>query len=81
MTEKPWLRIELLADEQAPFTAMFEPSGMTYDLGPGERMYAEVATPHTTDLVIESWKGGISVWAPGAVITRDADGNELHRLN
>lgn len=81
MTKKPWLRIELSAASDAPFTVMFEPSGMSYELGPAEKMFADVLAPHTNEFVIENWNGGISVWAPGGVITRSADGTELHRLN
>lgn len=75
------LRIKLTADGDAPFTVMFEPSGMTYDLGGGQFMLADVVDPYANDLEIVHWQGGVSVWAPGAVITRDADGEELHRLN
>ena len=32
---EPWLRIHLLADEDAPFTVMFEPTGMTTTSVPG----------------------------------------------
>jgi hypothetical protein len=76
-----WLRIELEADEDAPFTVMFEPTGMTYDLAAGQRISADVLHRVTRDIRIVNWTGGISVWAPGPVITRDADGNELHHLN
>lgn len=81
MTPETFLRIKLTADEEAPFTAMFEPSGMTYELGPGEAMYADVLGQFTSELEIVNWRGGMSIWAPGAVITRDAEGKELHRLN
>ena len=37
--------------------------------------------PHGDELEIVNWQGGTSVWAPGRVVTLDADGNELHRLN
>jgi hypothetical protein len=77
----PWLRIEVQADDDAPFIAMFEPTGMTYNLDAGERMYADVSQAVTNEIRIINWKGGISIWAPGPVITRDRDGNELHRLN
>jgi hypothetical protein len=60
---------------------MFEPSGMTYDLEPSDSMFADVENPHTNEFVIEYWPGGISVWAPGGVVTRRSDGTELHRLN
>ncbi len=75
------MRIKLTADGDAPFTAMFEPSGMTYHLAAGEFMFADVLSQFTSELEIVNWQGGISVWAPGAVITRDADGRELDRLN
>lgn len=44
-------------------------------------MFAGVLAPDTNEFVIENWKGGISMWAPGGVITRSADGTELNRLN
>ena len=75
------LTIKLVADAGAPFVVMFEPSGMTYDLAGGEYMYAEVVDSSEHQLEIVNWFGGISVWASGALITLDADGNELHRLN
>ncbi len=81
MTDQSFLRIKLTADGRAPFTAMFEPSGMTYELAGEEFMFADVIDPFGRELEIVNWPGGISVWAPGAVITRDADGNELDRLN
>jgi hypothetical protein len=78
----PWLRIKVEADAGAePLVAMFEPSGMTYDVAPGEHMFADVAEPVTNDIQIISWTGGISIWAPGSVVTPDSDGAELHRLN
>jgi hypothetical protein len=80
MTE-PWLSIEVSADTDAPFTAMFEPSGMTYELRGDDRMFADVHVPNGHVLRIVNWQGGISVWAPGEVVTRDAEGVELHRLN
>jgi hypothetical protein len=76
-----WLRIEVLADDDAPFVAMFEPTGMTYDIGAGQKMFADVSQMVVPEMRIINWKGGISIWAPGSVITRDAEGNELHRLN
>lgn len=78
---EPFLRIKLTADGDAPFTVMFEPSGMTYDLGGGQYMLADVVDPFSNELEIANWHGGVSIWAPGPVITRDADGKELHRLN
>ena len=77
----PWLRIEVEADDDAPFTAMFEPTGMTYDLAGGERMFADVSQENARIIRIVNWSGGISIWAPGPVITRDSQGVELHRLN
>jgi hypothetical protein len=76
-----FMRIRLTADDAAPFTVMFEPSGMTYQLAGGEGMFADVLDPFSSELEVVNWAGGISVWAPGAVITRDAEGNELDRLN
>ena len=84
----PWLRIEILADEGAPFIAMFEPTGMTYNLDGGERMFADVSGVALLEedssvpvFRVVNWKGGISIWAPGSVITRDAEGHILHDLN
>ena len=76
-----WLRIEVVADGDAPFIAMFEPTGMTYSLAGGERMFADVYEVVNAEIVIANIKGGISISAPGPVVTRDTDGNELHRLN
>jgi hypothetical protein len=76
-----WLRIEVLADDDAPFIAMFEPTGMTYNVDAGQRMFADVSHVVLPEIRIVYWKGGISIWAPGPVVTRDGDGNELHRLN
>jgi hypothetical protein len=77
----PWLRIELVADDNAPFVAMFEPTGMTYSLGGGDSMYADVSQLVTPHIQIINIEGGVSIVAPGPVITRDAEGRELHRLN
>jgi hypothetical protein len=78
--DEPLLRIELEADHDAPFTAMFEPSGMTYNLAASERMYAEIRNPESRDIKIIHWRGGVSVWAPGALVTRNRDGDVLHSL-
>lgn len=78
---QPFMRIKLTADSDAPFTVMFEPSGMAYQLDGGEFMFADVVGRSTDELEIVNWLGGVSVWAPGAVITRDAEGKEVHRLN
>ena len=80
MSER-WLRIELVADDDAPFTAMFEPTGMTYSLAGGEHMFADVSEMIVAEIVIANIKGGISITAPGPVVTRDSEGTELHRLN
>lgn len=80
MTSEPFLRITFTADDDAPFTVMFEPSGMTYEVSGGDSMLADVVDPVGNGLEIVHWKGGVSVWAPGAVITRDAHGGELRRL-
>ena len=77
----PKLRIKLTADGDAPFTAMFEPSGMTYELAAGEHMTAEVHEFHSDEIEIVHWDGGVSVWAPGSVTTFDAGGTKLHDLN
>jgi hypothetical protein len=76
-----FIRIKLRADDSAPFTAMFEPSGMTYQLDGGAVMFADVFDPFSSEVEIVHWDGGISIWAPGPIITRDSDENELHRLN
>ncbi|MDT4944148.1 MAG: hypothetical protein QOH14_881, partial [Pseudonocardiales bacterium] len=47
----------------------------------GQRMFADVSHVVLPEIRIVYWKGGISIWAPGPVVTRDGDGNELHRLN
>lgn len=38
---------------------------MTYNLGGGERMLADVSEAAFHDLRIIYWNGGISFWAPG----------------
>lgn len=81
MTEDSQLRIVLKATEGAPFKVMFEPTGMTYDLEPGDQVSADVVVPGSGTFEIISWPGGLSVWPPGSVVTRDAAGNELHHLN
>ncbi|WP_083448679.1 hypothetical protein [Actinoplanes rectilineatus] len=75
------LRIKLTADGDAPFTVMFEPLGMTYELGGGEHMFAEVQSMEMAEMEIVHWKGGVSVWPPGPVRTFDADGNLLDELH
>jgi hypothetical protein len=77
----PVLRIKLLADREAPFTVMFEPLGMTYDLAGGEHMFAEVQVIDTPHMEIVNWDGGVSVLAPGVVRTFDAAGTFLHELH
>ena len=79
--DDPHLRIKLTADDNSPFTVMFEPSGMAYELGGSEYMFADIPTVEVEEMEIVYWQGGISVWAPGAVTTLDSNGNELHRLN
>jgi hypothetical protein len=81
VTDQPFIRIKLTADGQARFTAMFEPSGATYQLAGDEHMFADVVEPFSSELEIVNWLGGISRLGPRTVITRDADGSELHRLN
>ncbi len=44
-------------------------------------MSADIAVTHTNEIEIIQWDGGISIWPPGSVVTHDADGNELDRLN
>ena len=68
-SSKLWLRIELVANGDAPFVAMFEPTGMTYDLAGGERMFADILRQDTADFQIVNWNGGISIWSPGPVLT------------
>jgi hypothetical protein len=75
------LRIKITADGEVDFTVMFEPSGMTYALRRSEHMFADIPTIDVAEMEIVCWKGGISIWAPGAVITLDSSGTELHRLN
>ncbi len=78
---EPGFRIKVIASESGSFTVMFEPSGMTYELKASEFMFAEVPAPQWNEMEIVHWGGGISIWAPGSIITRDANGDELHRLN
>ncbi|GAA1541816.1 hypothetical protein GCM10009827_071630 [Dactylosporangium maewongense] len=74
--------IKVEADHDAPFTVMFEPTGMTYDLVGGQSMTAVVEDASADNEVrIVNWDGGVSIWPPGNVVTYDADGNELHFLN
>jgi hypothetical protein len=68
-SSKLWLRIELVANGDAPSVAMFEPTGMTYDLAGGERMFADILRQDTADFQIVNWNGGISIWSPGPVLT------------
>jgi hypothetical protein len=75
------LRIEVIADTGAPFVVMFEPTGMTYELAGGERMFADVTEVIINRIEVANIAGGISITAPGPVTTRDSDGKELHRLN
>jgi hypothetical protein len=75
------LRIKLIADERASFTVMFEPTGMTYELGPSEHMYAEVQSVELDEMQIVYWEGGVSVWPPGPILTLDSAGERLHELN
>ncbi len=83
-----WTRVEIEGDENAPFTVMFEPTGMTYAIAGGDRMFADILAPILNDpdsgapiIHIVNWRGGVSIWAPGAVVTRDANGLELHTLS
>ena len=78
---EPFLRMKFTANDDAPFIVMFEPSGMTYDLAASEHMFAEVPSAHANEMEIVYWQGGISIWAPGSVVTYDADNNQLHELN
>lgn len=77
------VRIRIVADERIGFTAMFEPSGMAYDLEPGTHMYADVPAFRAgeNELEVVQWPGGISIGAPGAVTTYTSDGQKLHDLN
>ena len=77
------LRIKIVADDGTRFTAMFEPLGMSYDLEPESHMHAAVAQfrDGENQLEIIQWAGGISIWAPGAVTTYDANGVKLDELN
>jgi len=64
------LVIKVEADHDAPFTVMFEPTGMTYLLAGGQSMTAMVedATPDN-EVRIVNWVGGVSIWPPGNVVT------------
>jgi hypothetical protein len=75
------LRIEVVADHDSPFTVMFEPTGMTYDLAGAQRMFAEVEELVIDEIVIVNIAGGISITASGPVQTRDGDGKILQQLN
>lgn len=72
--------IKIKADSSSSFTVMFEPSGMPYELGPSEVMYARIEDFQAREMEIVYWEGGISVWPPGPVITLDSEGNELNQL-
>lgn len=74
-------RIRFTADESSSFVLMFEPSGMSYQLDGGETMFADVIDASRADIEIVHWEGGISIWTSRGVVTRDATGQELHRLN
>ncbi|MFI2612516.1 hypothetical protein [Kitasatospora sp. NPDC018619] len=73
-------RIKISADERSSFTVMFEPSGMSYELSPSEVVYANLEGDLAEEIEIFYWPGGISIWPPGQVVIRDAEGRELHRL-
>jgi hypothetical protein len=75
------LTIKITADERIDTTVMFEPSGMTYELKGSGFMYADVPKPDRDEIEVVVWPGGISIWTPGSVVTRDSTGHELHRLN
>ncbi|MEU4220283.1 hypothetical protein [Actinoplanes sp. NPDC026623] len=77
----PPLRIKIAADRDAPFTVMFEPLGMSYDLGPGEHMFAEVAAMEIAEMEIVHWRGGVSIHPPGTVRTFNASGEFLDELH
>lgn len=75
------MRIRVVTDPGAtPFVVMFEPSGMIYEVAPGESMTAELHGQVLDEMQIVKWEGGVSIWPPGSVTTFDARGNELHRL-
>jgi hypothetical protein len=73
----------MTADERIGFVAMFEPLGQTYDLEPGQYMYADIGTFYEgeDELEVIQWPGGISILAPGPITTYDAAGNKLDELN
>lgn len=73
-------RIKISADERSSFTVMFEPSGMSYELGPSEVVFANLEGDVAEEMEIVYWPGGISIWPPGQVVISDAEGRELHRL-
>lgn len=74
-------RIRIEANEDTSFTVMFEPSGMPYNLGPSQYMYAEIPSLELNELTIVQWNGGISIEPPGPVTTFDSDGSKLHDLH
>ncbi|MFJ7155831.1 hypothetical protein ACIQUQ_12905 [Streptomyces sp. NPDC101118] len=77
---RPGFRFKIKADDESSFSVMFEPSGMLYELGPSEVMFARLDDLQSEELEIVYWEGGISITPPGAVTTFDATGQELHRL-
>ena len=54
---------------------------MSYELGSSEHMYADVESIETSEMEIVYWDGGISIWAPGPIVTFDSAGGRLHELN
>ncbi|MEV0036879.1 hypothetical protein [Streptomyces sp. NPDC050804] len=72
--------LKIRADAGSSLAVMFEPSGMLYELGPSEVMFARLDDPESEEMEIVYWEGGISLSPPGPVTTLDATGRELHQL-
>jgi len=71
-------RIKLSAD-QIPVKVAFEPTGMTFELLPGEKIFLDVPLSDLVALEICAWDGGIDVVLPdiGDHMILDSDGNRI----
>ncbi|MEU1984540.1 hypothetical protein [Nocardia sp. NPDC019395] len=78
MGERFELRIE--ANDDAPFTAMFEPLGMTIDIAAGDWITVKLDCEKLEELRIFNWNGGISIEIPTMGTAYDKSGNEISRL-
>lgn len=74
------LRVKFQADDDASFTLMIEPWGMTYDLVGSEAMFVELDAEATGDVELVYWAGGVSICGPGRVRTLDSTGSLLHEF-